>query len=123
MSYFALKHLHMSFAAMSGALFFLRGIFMLRESPLLHKAWINRSSYVIDTVLLASALTLVGWSGQYPFVVPWITVKVIAIIAYILAGAVALKRGKTKGIRTGAFAVALLIFAYIVKLALTKQMA
>lgn len=123
MSYLALKHLHMSFAAMSGALFFLRGIFMLRESPLLHKAWINRSSYVIDTVLLASALTMVAWSAQYPFVVPWLTVKVVAVVAYILAGAVALRRGKTKGVRTGAFVVALLIFGYIVKLALTKQVA
>lgn len=121
MSYLALKHLHMSFAAMSGALFFLRGIFMLRESPLLHKDWINRSSYVIDTVLLASALIMIAWSAQYPFVVPWLTVKVIAVVAYIIAGAVALKRGKTKGIRTGALIIALLIFGYIVKLALTKQ--
>ncbi len=123
MSYFALKHLHMSFAAMSGALFFLRGIFMLRESPLLHKASINRSSYVIDTVLLASALALVGWSGQYPFVVSWITVKIFAVIAYIAAGAIALRRAKTKAVRSGAFVVALLIFGYIVKLALTKQVA
>jgi uncharacterized membrane protein SirB2 len=123
MSYLALKHLHMSFAALSGALFFLRGIFMLRESPLLHKAWINRSSYVIDTVLLASALTLAAWSAQYPFVVQWITVKVAAVIAYIIAGAIALKRGKTKAMRTGAFVVALLIFGYVVKLALTKQVA
>ncbi|HYD59956.1 MAG TPA: SirB2 family protein [Noviherbaspirillum sp.] len=121
MSYLALKHLHMSFAAMSGTLFFLRGLFMLRESPLLHKAWINRSSYVIDTVLLASALTLAAWSAQSPFAVQWITVKVAAVIAYIIAGAIALKRGKTKAVRTGAFVAALLIFGYIVKLALTKQ--
>ena len=123
MSYLALKHLHMSFAALSGTLFFLRGIFMLRDSPLLHKAWINRSSYVIDTVLLASALTMVAWSAQYPFVVTWLTIKVIAVVAYIIAGAIALKRGKTKGIRTGAFMITLLIFGYIVKLAITKQVA
>lgn len=123
MSYLALKHLHMSFAALSGTLFFLRGIFMLRDSPLLHKAWINRSSYIIDTVLLASALTMVAWSAQYPFVVTWLTVKVIAVGAYIIAGAIALKRGKTKSIRTGAFVIALLVFGYIVKLAVTKQVA
>ncbi|RZI40847.1 regulator SirB [Herbaspirillum sp. HC18] len=121
MSYFALKHLHMSFAALSGTLFFLRGIMMLRESPLLHKPWLARSSYVIDTVLLGSALTLVFWSRQYPFVLPWLTVKVFAVVAYIVVGAIALKRGKTKGIRTAALVVSLLIFAYIVKLAMTKQ--
>jgi len=121
MSYLALKHLHMTFAALSGALFFVRGIWMLRDSPLLHRRAVNLGSYLIDTGLLASALTLAWWSAQYPFVQPWLTVKVLIVLAYIVAGAVALRRGKTKAIRTGALFVALLLFAYIVKLALTKQ--
>ena len=126
MSYLALKHLHMSFAALSGTLFLLRGVLMLRRKsnePLLRKTWLDRSSHIIDTVLLASALTMVVWSAQYPFVLPWLTAKVIAVVAYIIAGAVALRRGKTKGIRAGAFVTALLIFGYIVKLAVTKQVA
>lgn len=121
MSYLAVKHLHMTCAALSGLLFLARGILMLRDSPLLHRRWVNSSSHVIDTVLLASALTMIFWSAQYPFVQNWLTVKVIAVVAYIVVGAVALKRGKTKGIRTGAFILALLIFGYIVKVALTKQ--
>lgn len=121
MSYLAVKHLHMTCAALSGTLFFLRGLLMLGESPLLQLRWLNRSSYVIDTVLLASALTMVFWSAQYPFVQQWLTVKVIAVVVYIVVGAIALKRGKTKGIRATAFVIALLIFAYIVKVALTRQ--
>lgn len=125
MSYLALKHLHMSFAALSGALFVIRGILMLRrpEGVAPPKTMLDRSSHIIDTVLLASALTMVVWSAQYPFVVPWLTAKVIAVVAYIIVGAVALKRGKTKGMRAGAFVAALLIFGYIIKLALTKQVA
>lgn len=121
MSYLAVKHLHMTCAALSGTLFFIRGLLMLRDSPLLQLRWLNRSSYVIDTVLLASALTMVFWSAQYPFVQQWLTVKVIAVVVYIVVGAIALKRGKTKGIRATAFIAALLIFAYIVKVALTRQ--
>ena len=121
MSYLAIKHLHMTSAALSGLLFFVRGIWMLRESPLLHRRWINMSSYVIDTVLLGSALTMVFWSAQYPFVLEWLTVKVLVVLAYIVAGAIALKRGKTKHIRTVAFIVAILLFAFIVKIALTRQ--
>lgn len=121
MSYLAIKHLHMTSAALSGLLFFVRGIWMLRESPLLHRRWINMSSYVIDTVLLGSALTMVFWSAQYPFVLEWLTVKVLVVLAYIVAGAIALKRGKTKRIRTVAFIVAILLFAFIVKIALTRQ--
>jgi len=125
MSYLALKHLHMSFAALSGTLFLLRGILMLRRQDGVPagKTMLDRSSHIIDTVLLASALTMVVWGAQYPFVVPWLTAKVIAVVAYIIVGAVALKRGKTKGIRAGAFVVALLIFGYIIKVALTKQVA
>lgn len=125
MSYLALKHLHMSFAALSGTLFLIRGILMLRrpDGVPAPKTMLDRSSHIIDTVLLASALTMVVWSAQYPFVVPWLTAKVIAVVAYIIVGAAALKRGKTKGIRAGAFVAALLIFGYIVKLALTKQVA
>lgn len=121
MSYLAIKHLHMTSAALSGLLFFVRGIWMLRESPLLHRRWINMSSYVIDTVLLGSALTMVFWSAQYPFVLEWLTVKVLVVLAYIVAGAIALKRGKTKRIRTVAFIVAILLFVFIVKIALTRQ--
>lgn len=121
MSYLAIKHLHMTCAALSGMLFLARGILMLRESPLRQKRALNTSSHLIDTVLLTSALTMAVWSAQYPFVQAWLTAKVIAVVAYIVIGAVALKRGKTKAIRTGAFVVALLLFGYIVKLALTKQ--
>lgn len=121
MSYLAVKHLHITCAALSGLLFLARGILMMRESPLLQRRWVNSSSHVIDTVLLGSALTMVIWSAQYPFVLDWLTVKVIVVIAYIVVGAVALRRGKTKGIRTGAFIAALLLFGYILKVALTKQ--
>lgn len=121
MSYLAVKHLHITCAALSGLLFLARGILMMRESPLLQRRWVNSSSHVIDTVLLGSALTMVIWSAQYPFVLDWLTVKVLAVIAYIVVGAVALRRGKTKGIRTGAFIAALLLFGYILKVALTKQ--
>lgn len=121
MTYLAIKHLHMTCAALSGALFFVRGIWMLRDSALLQKRWVRIVPHVIDTVLLASALVLVVWSGQYPFVQNWLTAKVLALIAYILLGTIAIKRGKTKSARTAAFVAALLAFGYIVKVALTRQ--
>ena len=122
MSYLAIKHIHMTFAALSGTLFFVRGIWMLLESPLLQKRWISRSSYVIDTGLLGSAIIMMIWSSQYPFVQTWLPVKVLAVIAYIVAGAIALTRGKTKTTRILAFVIALLLLAYVVKLALTRQL-
>ncbi len=121
MSYLAVKHLHITFAALSGLLFLLRGIWMLMDSPLLKRRWVRIVPHVIDTALLASALVLVFWSAQYPFVQAWLTVKVVALVAYIGLGTVALKRGKSKPVRTAAFIAALAVFAYIVKVALTRQ--
>ena len=50
-----------------------------------------------------------------------LTAKLLALVAYILLGTIALKRGKTKTVRTIAFVAALAVFAYIVKVAITRQ--
>ena len=121
MTYLAIKHLHLTCAALSICLFMLRGGWMLMDSPQLHRPWVRIAPHAIDTVLLISALVMVFWSGQYPFVQLWLTVKVFALIAYIFLGSLALKYGKTKTVRLAALIAALLVFAYIVKVALTKQ--
>jgi uncharacterized membrane protein SirB2 len=123
MNYLILKHLHMSCAALSGSLFLLRGIWMLRGSPMLQRRWVRIAPHLIDTLLLASALTMVVWSAQYPFVQDWLTAKVLALLAYIVLGSIALKRGKTMAVRATAFAAALAVFAYIVLAAITKHAA
>ncbi|MBC7860919.1 MAG: SirB2 family protein [Burkholderiaceae bacterium] len=121
MSYLAVKHLHILCAALSGSFFLLRGIWMLAGSPLLQRRWVRVAPHLIDTLLLSSALVMVFWSGQYPFVQPWLTAKVLALTLYIILGAIALKRGKSRGARIQAFAAALAVFAYIVSVALSKQ--
>lgn len=120
-SYLALKHLHISCAALSGSFFALRGLWMLRGSAMLQRRWVKIAPHLIDTVLLASALTMAFWSGQYPFRQDWLTAKVVALLLYIVLGSVALKRGRTARIRAAAFAAALAVFAYIVAVALSRQ--
>jgi uncharacterized membrane protein SirB2 len=120
-NYLAIKHLHMACATASGSFFALRGIWMMLDSALLQQRWIRIAPHVIDTVLLASALTMVVWSGQYPFVQPWLTAKLFALLLYIVLGTIALKHGKTKAVRILAYVGALAAFGYIVAVALTKQ--
>ena len=121
MDYLSLKHLHMGFAGLSGGLFLLRGAWMLAGSPLLQKRWVRTLPHAIDTVLLSSAVALAVWSAQYPFVQGWLSAKVLALLAYIVLGTVALKRGATRTIRGAAFVAALLVFMYIVGVAITKD--
>ena len=121
MTYLAVKLLHLACAALTGAFFLLRGSWMLADSPQLQRRWVRIVPHVIDTVLLASALVMVVWSHQYPFAQNWLTAKLFALIVYIGLGTVALKRGNTKRVRAAAFIGALLVFAYIVKVAVTRQ--
>jgi uncharacterized membrane protein SirB2 len=121
MSYLALKHLHVTCVVLSGLGFGLRGWWMLRESPLRQHRLARILPHVVDTLLLGSALTLAWWSGQYPFAQGWLTAKLFGLLAYILLGSMALKRGKTRQSRAGYFGLALLAYAYIVSVALTRN--
>jgi len=121
MNYLAFKHFHMLCVASSGSLFLLRGVWMLGDSPMLARRWVKVLPHVVDTLLLASALVMVIWSAQYPFVQGWLTAKLVALLAYIVLGTIALKQGKTKPIRIGAFVAALMVFVYIASVAITKQ--
>lgn len=121
MDYLDLKHFHIGCAIASVTLFFLRGIWMMSDPEMLDKRWVRTLPHVVDTLLLASALTMVFWSGQYPFQQNWLTAKVVALIIYIALGTVALKRGRNKVIRVCAWVIALLVFTYIVSVAVTKH--
>jgi uncharacterized membrane protein SirB2 len=90
---------------------------MLRDSELLQVKVVNRVPHVVDTILLGSALCLTLIIDQYPLSNDWLTAKLTAVILYILVGAVALKRGKTKQIRVVALILSLVIILYIVSVA------
>ena len=120
MLYVILKAAHVGAVCLSIALFALRAAWMLWSPAKLDRRWVKVLPHAIDTVLLASALLLAWATAQYPFVEPWLTAKVLALAAYVVLGTVALKRGRTRGARIAALAGALLTFAYIVSVALTR---
>ena len=122
MAYFAeLKLLHLACAGLSLALFLLRGGWMLMESPRLQDRWVRVVPHVVDTAFLASGIGLVVMLRQYPFVHGWLTAKVFGLIAYVILGSVALKRGRTRGIRAGALVLAVAVFIYILGVARMKN--
>ena len=119
--YLALKHLHITCVVLSGLGFMLRGYWMLVGSPRLQRPWVRVLPHGVDSLLLGSALTLAILSGQYPFVLPWLTAKVLGLLACIGCGTIALKRGRSAAVRGAFFVLALLCFAYIVSVALSRN--
>ena len=115
------KTVHVTFVALSFAGFFIRGIWMLKDSPLLQQKWVRISPQVVDTVLLVSAIILAVQLRMSPMEQPWLLAKIIALLAYIAVGLVALRLGRSKGIRLVAWLLGLVIFLYIVSVALSKS--
>jgi len=119
--YWLLKSIHLLSLSLSISLFAIRGVWMVARPERLARRWVRIVPHVIDTVLLLSAIGLMLLLRQYPFVHDWLTAKLVALIAYIVLGSIALKYGPTRRIRVIAFAAALMVFAYIVGVALNHH--
>ena len=121
MGYLVLKYVHVGAVIVSYCLFFLRGTWMLADSPLLARRWVRIVPHVNDTILLIAAIWLTTIIQQYPGTSAWLTAKVAGLIVYILIGTVAIRRGPTKRVRAVAWVAAQLVFLYIVAVALTRD--
>jgi uncharacterized membrane protein SirB2 len=115
-----LKYTHVTAVIASFALFFLRGIWMMRASDRLAARWVRVVPHVVDTVLLVSAIALAMLTAQYPFVQSWLTAKVLALPVYIALGTVAIRRGSSMRVRIAAWILALCVFGYMVVVARTR---
>lgn len=119
--YTSIKWLHLSTIAISGLFFLIRGIWMITGSTRLKDRWVRFSPHVVDTLLLGSGIALVAITQQYPLAQGWLTAKLTALIVYIITGSIALKRGRTLATRTTAWLLALVVFGYMVAVALTRN--
>jgi uncharacterized membrane protein SirB2 len=102
-------------------MFFQRGIWMLRGSPMIRVRWVKIVPHIVDTVLLASAVMLTLRIQQYPFVNAWLTAKVLGLLVYIGLGIAAFRFAHTHRARLAAWLAAQAVFVYIVAVALTHR--
>ena len=112
---------HILAISLSGSLFALRGLGMLAGARWPQAAPVRYLSYSIDTVLLTAALMLLTILPRAMFANGWLTVKLVLVVAYVVLGSFALKRGRTPRIRTTCFVAALLVFAAIIGIALAHH--
>ncbi|HFD33434.1 MAG TPA: regulator SirB [Gammaproteobacteria bacterium] len=116
-----IKLIHMSTAFISISLFLLRGFWVFQNSSMMSKRWVKIVPHVNDTLLLITATILAITTHQYPFVDNWLTAKFSALIIYIFTGMYALKRAKSKKNKVIFFILSVLIFIYIVMVAITRS--
>ena len=108
------KQLHIALAAITFGGFLLRCYWRRSGNPWLDAKPVRVLPHVIDTLFLASGIALAAMLSLNPLRAPWLLAKLIALVVYIGAGSVAIRRGRTAGSRRAAFVVAVVAFAYIV---------
>lgn len=119
--YLILKYAHTVAAIATISGFLLRGYWMLTESERLQRRSTRIAPHIVDTVFLLAGVGMVWLLQLNPLAQPWLLAKFAGLIAYILLGTVALKRGRTRRIRMAALVGAVGVFAYIAGVALTKS--
>lgn len=119
--YLVIKNAHVSFAVISITLFIIRSLWSVTESPKLQQKWVKVVPHINDTLLLGCAIYMMIISHQYPFVDSWLTAKFMALLVYIVTGTIAIKRGKTAGVRLLFSLLAITTFGYILSVALTRS--
>lgn len=111
--YTIIKNAHISFALISISLFVLRAYWSSIESQQLQRPWAKTIPHINDALLLICAIYLMNVSNQFPFTHDWLTAKFFALLIYIGLGSIAIKRGKTRGIRLLFSLLAIVTFCYI----------
>jgi uncharacterized membrane protein SirB2 len=121
MSYQLLISLHVTTAIISLLLFIGRGIWVMQHDPQQRPRWMKWLPHVNDSVLFILGIMLMLMIQQYPVTNSWLTFKLSALVIYILLGMVVMKWAKTRRTRFIAWLSALVVFAYLVGVAITKQ--
>ncbi len=115
-----LKHIHMTIALISVALFSLRFIWLLMNSAKLQQKWVKVLPHIVDTLLLGLGVAMAIKLSISPFEQYWFAEKLIAVIAYIFTGYYTLKIARGRTMQIIGYLSALGWVMLIVRLAVTK---
>ena len=118
--YATVKVVHQAAVVLSLTGFVARGAASLAGAPWVASRPARTLPHVVDTGLLASALTLVWMLRLTPDSAPWLASKVIGLIVYVGLGVVALRPRLALRVRAAAWVAALLTAGWIVSVAITK---
>ncbi|NJN51781.1 MAG: SirB2 family protein [Gammaproteobacteria bacterium] len=115
----AIKHLHVLLAYITVVGFVGRGVLALIDSPIRQQKWLRIAPHVIDTLLLACGVALAVYLSLSPLVHGWLMAKIVALIAYIGFGVMAM-RATSRPMQVVGLVAALATVAYLFRVAYTK---
>jgi len=121
MVYKFFKYLHIFTINTTFIFFVIRSYWTLICSPLITQGWVRILPHVNDTILLIAAIIMTYLQGAQLFSHGWLLAKLAAVIVYIFLASIALRRNRSKLIRLIAWILAIIVFFYIVVVAVSKD--
>lgn len=115
-----LKHSHLLIIAVAFILFFVRGIFMMRNSPATNHKFFKIAPHILYTLLLVTGIGLAVLLSYSPQEQPWLLAKLIALVVYVVLGVLTFKHPNLT-VRKILWVLALIVFAYIASVARSKN--
>jgi len=119
--YVLLKFGHVSCVVISGSLFIYRFTRLNRQPDRPLPKVLKILPHINDTVLLACAVGMLFVAHINPITTPWLSAKILALIAYIVIGAICMRSQPGSRQQTLSFVAAISVFAYILLVGLGKQ--
>lgn len=122
MNYLAVKTVHASLALVSVTGFVVRAVIAIRAD----RRWTtNRALYaaphVVDTLLVATGFYLMAAAGWNPALHHWLGFKFVLLVVYVVLGWFAMRAGQPRARRVWLFTASLVVFAWMIGVALTKN--
>jgi len=111
------KQAHVFLALLSGSLFAIRGACVLAGMRWPQALPVKWFSYAVDTALLTAALMLLTILPWAMFGNGWLLAKLALLVAYVVLGVFALRRGRTRPQRALCYGLALLAFGAVYSIA------
>lgn len=121
MSYTLLVNLHVATAMISLLLFIWRGIWIMQHANQTRPRWMKWLPHINDSILFILGIILMLLIQQYPIINSWLTVKLGALVIYILLGMVVMKWASQRHWQLTAWLAALLVYGYMLSVAVTKK--
>ena len=111
----------MAFALASIIGFVLRWNWKMYGSSLSQLRLTKTVPHIVDTLFLASGVTLIFTIHQYPLTTAWLTAKIAGLLAYIVFGMFAMSAKVPKTWQVASFFAAMTTYAWIISVARTKS--
>jgi len=121
MLYKLVLSLHLVTVSISISFFLLRAYWSFAGDVRLRQRLVRILPHVNDTILLIAGIALTLISQQYPLAQPWLTVKIVALIIYILLGMMVLRGGDNLKHKLIYLVLSISCFVYIILVAITKS--